>query len=106
MADELTEQNYEILYGRYWDTGIICAHTDGKVLYSPWFFEAFNPLTYICPQDLRGPEDHLRGVYLILDDERENARLRAEEVGAELTLVREFGGMALYTSSKQLMYPG
>ena len=106
VADELTEQNYEILYGRYWDTGIICAHTDGKVLYSPWFFEAFNPLTYICPQDLRGPEDHLRGVYLILDDERENARLRAEEVGAELTLVREFGGMALYTSSKQLMYPG
>ena len=29
----------------------------------------------------------------------------AEEQGAQLTLVRQFDGAALYTSSKQLMQP-
>lgn len=103
VAGELMDGDYEILYGKYWDAGIICSHTDGKVLCSPWFFAPFQPLTYICPQDLRGPEDHLRAAYLVLDGEQADLWRRAEETGAELTLVREFSGMSLYTASEQLM---
>ena len=102
-ADELMDGDYEILYGRYWDASIVCSHTDGKVLCSPWFFAPFQPLTYICPQDLHGPEDHLRAAYLVLDDEQADLWRRAEEAGAELTLVKEFSGMSLYTASEQLM---
>lgn len=104
-AQVLMEGDYEILYGRFWDTGIICAHTDGRVEFSPWFTGVFQSLGYLCPQDLRDPEDNQRAAYLFLDEELEEAFRQAEERGAELYLVERLPGMSLYTASEQLMLP-
>ncbi len=71
-----------------------------------WNYEdLFQSVGYIYPQDLRGPEDNDRAVYLIPDKHLEEARRQAQEKSAELTLVRQFETMALYTSSVQLMRP-
>ena len=67
--------------------------------------DLFQSVGYIYPQDLRGPEDNDRAVYLIPDKHLEEARRQAQEKSAELTLVRQFETMALYTSSVQLMRP-
>lgn len=105
VADELEKSDYEILYGPVGAGSDICSFTDGKVICSPWHNGLFQSIGYIYPQDLCGPEDNGRAVYLIPDEDLEEARRLAEEKHAELTLVRQFETMALYTSSAQLMQP-
>ena len=63
------------------------------------------PLGYINPQDLYEPEDNSRAVYLVQDGEMGPFTDRAQEVGAQLTLVRQFEAVSLYTSDRQLMQP-
>lgn len=106
IADELEKSDFEILYASVSEGSVIASYTDGKVICSPWNYEdLFQSVGYIYPQDLRGPEDNDRAVYLIPDKHLEEARRQAQEKSAELTLVRQFETMALYTSSVQLMRP-
>lgn len=105
IADELEKGGYEILYGPVSAGSDICSYTDGKVICSPWDTDLFQSIGYIYPQDLCGPEDNDRAVYLIPDEDLDEAQRLAEEKNAELTLVRQFETMALYTSSTQLMRP-
>lgn len=102
-AEVLEGMDCEILYGPFQMASLTCALTDGQVLCSPWYLEPLEPLGYIFPQDLHRPEDNRRAAYLVLDSELETVRQRAGELGAELTLLRQMEGMALYTSSLQLM---
>lgn len=104
-ADILMENHFEILYGRCWDAGIICAHTDGAVVYSPWFDGVFRSLGYICPQDLRDPEDNARAAYLLMNDEVGPAFEQAAARGVELEIVEQLESMGIYTASEQLMLP-
>ena len=48
---------------------------------------------------------HSRAVYLVQDGEMGPFTARAQEVGAQLTLVRQFEAVSLYTSDRQLMQP-
>lgn len=106
IAGELEKSDFEILYASVSEGSVIASYTDGKVICSPWHHEdLFQSVGYIYPQDLRGPEDNDRAVYLIPDKHLEEARRQAQEKSAELTLVRQFETMALYTSSVQLMRP-
>ena len=106
IAGELEKSDFEILYASVSEGSVIASYTDGKVICSPWNYEdLFQSVGYIYPQDLRGPEDNARAVYLIPDKHLEEARRQAQEKSAELTLVRQFETMALYTSSVQLMRP-
>lgn len=104
MADELISRNIEILYGPLYITCDICGLTDGQVLSSPWWRTPFEGLKYIAAQDLRGSEDNERAAYLLIDGQLEEAFRLAEEKGAQLTLLRQFDTMGLYTSSIQLMH--
>lgn len=111
IAEELADQDYEILYGGTTITSIVCWYTDGQVVASPWDSGIFQSLNYLYPQDLISPEDNQRAAYLIFGAaELEVAEAYAAEQGAELTLIRRFelstgDFIGLYTSSKQLMRP-
>ena len=105
VADELMNHDFEILYGRWEFANMVAGYTDGKVVSGAWYAPVYHPLGYINPQDLYAPEDNERAVYMIRPEELEEAMRVAEEQGAQLTLVRQFDGAALYTSSKQLMQP-
>ena len=83
---------------------MVAGYTDGKVISGAWY-SLLQPLGYINPQDLYAPEDNERAIYLVLDSELELFIASAEEKGAQLTLVRQFDDVALYTSTLQLMQP-
>ncbi len=104
IADELVSRDFKILYGPATITCDICGLTDGKVLSSPWWRTPFKALTYIAPQDLRDSEDNAQAAYLLTDAQLQEALRFAENKGAQLTLIRQFDTMGLYTSSIQLMY--
>ncbi len=104
IADELVSRDFKILYGPATITCDICGLTDGKVLSSPWWRTPFKALTYIAPQDLRDSEDNAQAAYLLTDAQLEEALYLAEKKGAQLTLIRQFDTMGLYTSSIQLMH--
>ncbi len=103
IADYLMDKDYELLYGSWYDVSMVCANTDGAVVAGAWHEGPYQVLGYINPQDIYTPEDNGRAAYLIADGELEEARRLAEEGGAVLTLLRQFGGRGLYTSSVQLM---
>ena len=103
IACELMNQDFDLLYGRWDYANMVAGYTDGKVVSGAWYGAPFRILGYINAQDLYTPEDNARAVYMIRDEELTDAFRIAEERGAELTLVRQFTGMALYTSSIQLM---
>ncbi len=104
VACELMNQDFELLYGRWDFANMVAGYTDGKVTSGAWYGSPYQVLGYINAQDLYEPEDNDRAVYLIRDAELEDSMRIAEERGAQLTLVRQFWGVALYTSSEQLMY--
>ena len=105
VAEELMDHDFEILYGRWDYANIVAGYTDGKVISAAWYGTVCQPLGYINPQDLYDPEDNSRAVYLVQDGEMGPFTDRAQEVGAQLTLVRQFEAVSLYTSDRQLMQP-
>ena len=105
VADELMQHDFNILYGRWEYIGIAAACTDGRVMGGAWYNIVCLPLGYINPQDIYEPEDNDRAAYLVQEIEKEAFFARAEELGAQVELVRQFDGMALYTASKLLMLP-
>lgn len=103
IADYLMDEGYELLYGGRHEVSTVCAKTDGAVVAGAWSQGPYQVLGYINPQDIYTPEDNSRAAYLITCGELEEARRLAEEEGATLTLLRQFGARGLYASSVQLM---
>ena len=104
VSCELMNQDFDILYGRWDFANMVAGYTDGKVVSGAWYGSPYQVLGYINAQDLYDPEDNERAVYMIRDEEMADAMRIAEERGAEMTLVRQFPGVSLYTSSQQLMW--
>ena len=103
-GEALMELDYELLYGRWDFANMVAGYTDGKVVSASWYNEVCHVLGYINPQDLYAPEDNDRAVYLFLPEQVEAGMALAQANGAELTLIWETPGAALYTSDKQLMW--
>ena len=104
VGEALMDYDFEILYGRWDFSNMVAGYTDGKVVSASWYDGVGHILGYINPQDLYGPEDNQRAVYLFRPEELEAGMALAEAAGAHLTLVWETPGAALYTSDKQLMW--
>lgn len=105
MADYAASLGAEYVYGP-WDLAArVAVRTDGAVTAGAWHGAPLAVLGYINPQNIYTESDNSRAVYLVPPSDREAVLARAAAAGAELTLLRTFGGgVEMYTSSRQLMY--
>lgn len=108
MCQWAMDHGYQYLYGDYWK-GVpqIAVYADGQVEIGTWHAEVnifyINPNNN--PQDIYGVEENEKALYIFRPDNEEAGLLAAQDVGAEMTKVAEFGVYRAYTSSIPLMKP-
>lgn len=101
------DNGYEYIYGEYWGTAPqIAVHSHGDLEAGCW--HAVDNLFWVelsnTPQDIYGAEQNEKAIYVFNGAEEEKrALILAEERGAILRKMIEFGDFEVYTASEPLM---
>lgn len=104
IADWMAENDYDVLYGYWWDVGRVLAAADGRVQGSGWIARPLQVQPYITLTDVYGEDLCDWAIYMLREEDREEVFAIAEEMGAVLTEQARIGEYALYTSDFPLMY--
>ncbi|PKM73912.1 MAG: hypothetical protein CVU91_02365 [Firmicutes bacterium HGW-Firmicutes-16] len=108
ISDYIVDNGFAYIYG---DWSIVCpiaTYTNGRALGACSFRNPFEILGYINPQGVYGKEENKRAVYVFFGSQNLAALQYASQMGAKMTLIKEFdgGSYTLYISDKPLMHYG
>lgn len=105
LARWAREEGYEYVYGDWFTAPRIAVHSGGSLAAGCWWKTGiYCPLGYLNLQNIYGPAENEKAIYVFTpEDEADGLRLALEE-GVVLTKAAEFGKYAAYTSPVPLMY--
>lgn len=104
VADWMAENDYDTLYGYWWDVGRVAAAADGRIEGGGWFARPLQVQPYLTLTDIYGADYNDWAVYMLREEESAEFFSFAGEMGATLTPQAEIGKFTLYTSDMPLMY--
>lgn len=106
MSQWAAENGYRYVYGEYWGTAPqIAACSDGALEAGCWHTpeNVFQAEPANTPQNIYGVEENAAALYVFTPEDEENGLRVAQERGAVLTKVAQFGDYCAYTASVPLM---
>lgn len=105
MSAWAVANGYEYVYGDWFTSPRIAAPSGGKLVAAYWKNEAiYHPLGYINLENIYGPEENAKAIYVFTSKDLEQGLQLAQDEGTVLTKVAEFGEYHAYTASAPLMY--
>ena len=102
------DNGIEYVYGDYWATAPkIVSYSDGKLEAGCWHTpeNIFNAEPFNTPQDIYGEEENKKAIYVFTPSDEAVGLQVAQERGAKMEKVAEFGDNFAYISSIPLMQP-
>ena len=102
------DNGIEYVYGDYWTSAPkIAAYSNGKIEAGCWHTpeNIFNAEPFNTPQDIYGEAENQKAIYIFTSKDEAVGLQVAQERGAEMVKVAEFGENFAYTSSIPLMRP-
>lgn len=100
------EQGYTFVYGSWFDAPSIALHSGGKLTSGHWWIEdPYVPLLQLNLQNIYGPEENAKAIYVFTPGNEETCLNLAQERGIQLTKAAEFGQYSAYTASAPLLHP-
>lgn len=104
VADWMAANDYDVLYGYWWDVGRVLAAADGRVEGGGWIARPLQVQPYITLTDVYGEDLCDWAIYMLRDEDREEVFAAADVTDAVLTEQARIGKYTLYTSDFPLMY--
>lgn len=106
MSQWLLDEGYEYIYGDWCVVPRIAAQSNGQLKTGFWYQieHTFEILEYLNRQDVYGPEENEKGVYIFTSELLEAGLLAAQEQGVTMEKVAQFGDYFAYTSPVPLMH--
>ena len=107
ISDWAVAQGYELVYGSHSNVApVVAAYSDGALISGGWNDEVmFKAQEYLNLQNIYSVEDVDRAIFVFQDHELEYAFQAAAAGEGELIFQGQYGGLYVYTSTVQLMYP-
>ena len=100
------ERGCEYVYGSHSAAPYVAVYSDGALVSGSWESDIiFKVVPYINIQNIYHLEDYSKAIFVFMPWEAEVRETEIAGNGAQLTLLGQFGEFAVYSSSKQLLYP-
>lgn len=98
------ENGYEYVYGCWFTSPRIAVHSGGDLTAGYWLRgEPLCPIGYLNLQNIYGPEENAKAIYVTTEEEEPDLLFAAKEQGVSMTEVATFGMFTAYTSPIPLM---